>query len=221
VAADDTDGAEPGSSTGPSVDRTGTPVIDPSKNVDALVDAAIRRQDDLRIGESRHIRELLQIRNDNYQALREADRHEAEMRAAYEDQLRTKETQRLDAIRAVDVANVESARQVAEARATTLQTQQQASADALRAQVEQARITTAESLEARVVPLLTAIEDLRRTQYQQQGEKSSKVETSSSDRDTLLLEQTRIAASQARMQMIALVIAALVVAVSLYAALHK
>lgn len=210
-----------GSNPGPSTDRYGRDVADPTPNVLDLVRAAIERQDDLRAADSENARQMATIRHEYEKLIRESDRHEAGVRARYEDMLREKETQRLDAIRAVDVANVESARQVAEARATTLQTQQQASADALRAQVEQARITTAESLEARVVPLLTAIEDLRRTQYQQQGEKSSKVETSSSDRDELLLAQTRIAAAQARMQMIALVIAALVLAIGLYAALHK
>jgi hypothetical protein len=172
----------PGGSPGPAIDRTGAPVRDPSPNVFDLVEAAIQRQDDLRIADSQHIREMASIRAEYDRQLREADRHEAAVRSGFEEKLSAKETARLDAIRAVDVANVESARQVAEARATTLQTQQQASADALRNQVEQARITTADALESRVGPLLTALEDLRRTQYQQQGEKSSRVETTSDQR---------------------------------------
>jgi hypothetical protein len=168
-----------------------------------LVGAAIRRQDDLRISEADHLREIMNLRS------------------SYEEKLRTQEAARLDAIRAVDVANVESARQVAEARANTLATQQQASADALRNQVEQARITTADALAQTVAPLQKAIEDLRQAQYQQQGEKSSKVETSTDGRDALALRQAEIQASQARMQMYALIIAAIVLALGLYGAFHK
>jgi hypothetical protein len=210
-----------GGSPGPAVDQSGNQVIDPTQNVLDLVHAAIRRQDDLRAVESQHFRELAELRAAYDKQLREADQHEAGVRAEYEDRLRTKETQRLDAIRAVDVANVESARQVAEARANTLATQQQASADALRNQVEQARITTADALAQTVAPLQKAIEDLRQAQYQQQGEKSSKVETSSSDRDVLAIEQGRIQAQQARLQLYGLIIAAIVLGVALYAAIHK
>jgi hypothetical protein len=143
------------------------------------------------------------------------------VRASYEEKLRTQEAARLDAIRAVDIANVESARQVAEARANTLATQQQASADALRNQVEQARITTADALAQTVAPLQKAIEDLRQAQYQQQGEKSSQVETSTGDRDALAVRQAEIQAAQARMQLYGLIIAAVVLALGLYAAFHK
>lgn len=111
--------------------------------------------------------------------------------------------------------------QAAEARATTLAAAQQASAEVLRNQLEQARITTAEALEARIAPLVKAVEDLRQAQYQQQGEKSSKVETSTSDRDAVTVRVAEIQASQARMQLIALIFAALVIAISLYAAFHK
>jgi hypothetical protein len=221
VAAGNPAEAAPGSSPGPAVDRTGAPVMDPSPNVLDLVEAAIQRQDDLREADARHSRELAVIRHDYDRQLREADRHEADTRSKYEDRLREKETQRLDAIRAVDVANVESARQVAEARANTLATQQQASADALRNQVEQARITTADALAQTVAPLQKSIEDLRQAQYQQQGEKSSKTETSSSSRDDREIEVARIQAAQARMQLYGLVLAAIVIAISLYAALHK
>jgi len=59
-----------GSSQGPSTDRHGAPVVDPTKNVLDLVEAAVdalkeslkagfERQDDLRALESTHFRELL------------------------------------------------------------------------------------------------------------------------------------------------------------------
>jgi hypothetical protein len=222
AAADDrTAGTPPGASQGPAVDRTGQPVVDPTQNVLDLVEAAIRRQDDLRQADSAHLRELMAVRSEYDQKLRDSDRHEAGVRAGYEDRLAAKETARLDAIRAVDVANVESARQVAEARANTLATQQQASADALRNQVEQARITTADALAQTVAPLQKSIEDLRQAQYQQQGEKSSKVETSTADRDTLALETARIQAAAQRTQVYGLIVAVIVLALGIYAAFHK
>jgi len=87
--------------------------------------------------------------------------------------------------------------------------------------VEQARIATADALAQALAPITKSIEDLRAAQYQQQGEKSSKVETGSDSRDAIMLESARIQASQARMQMVALVIAAVVLAIGLYTALHK
>jgi hypothetical protein len=220
MATGDPAGVAPGASPGPGVDRFGTPVIDPTQNVLDLVNAAIKRQDDLREADSRHIRELMAVRAEYDQKLRDADRHEAEVRAGYEDRLAGKETARLDAIRAVDVANVESARQVAEARANTLATQQQASADALATRVEQARITTADALAQALAPIQKSIEDLRQAQYQQQGEKSSKVETSTADRDTLALEAARVQAAAQRTQVYGLIVAVIVLALGIYAAFH-
>src|ERR1039458_6706070 len=123
MAADDHRGGPPGSSLGPATDRTNQPVQDPTPNVLDLVRAETKRQDDLRRAEAQHNREVATIRHDYEQQLRQADRYEADVRSKYEDRLREKETQRLDAIRTVDVANVESARVLSEARANTLATQ--------------------------------------------------------------------------------------------------
>lgn len=209
-----------GSSQGPAVDRTGQPVIDPTQNVLDLVRAAIERQDDLRTAESQHMRELSAVRANYENQLRLQDRADSSLRAAYEEKLREKETARIDAIRAVDVGAVTRAAEVSATQAATLATQQQASADALRGQVEQARIATADALAQALAPITKSIEDLRAAQYQQQGEKSSKVETSTTSRDDLAIEQARIQAGQARLQLYGVIIAAIVVAISLYAALH-
>jgi hypothetical protein len=203
------------------VDKFGTPVFDPSKNVLDLVQAAIQRQDDLRSSEAQHQRELVNLRAEYDMRLRSSDQRQADLRAAYEEALRKQESARIDAIRAVDVGAVSRAAEVSAAQAQTLATQQQASADALRNQVEQARIATADALAQALAPITKSIEDLRAAQYQQQGEKSSKVETSSSDRDLLAVEQARIAAANSRMQMLALIIAAIVLAVAIYGAFHK
>ena len=214
-------GPPPGPSPGPAVDRSGTPVYDPSKNVDALVEAAIKRQDDLRAAESAHVREISGVRTEYDARIRSFDRDQTALRAYYEEKLRDKESARIDAIRAVDVGAVTRAAEVSATQAATLATQQQASADALRGQVEQARIATADALAQALAPITKSIEDLRAAQYQQQGEKSSKVETSSDVRDATAIEAARIQAASARTQVYALIIAALVLAVGLYVAFHK
>lgn len=79
---------------GPGVDAEGAPVVDPTANVLALVEAAAKRLDDL-----------------------------AALRSNYEAQLRQAETARIDAIRAVDVGAVQRAAEVAAAQAEALRNQ--------------------------------------------------------------------------------------------------
>jgi len=135
---------------GPGVDASGTPVVDPTQNVLDLVQAAIQRQDDLREAdgeklqaESIHLRELMALRSE------------------YEDRLRKAETARIDAIRAVDVGAVQRATEVAAVQAETLRSQVATSAEAL-------RVAWAASLE----PIQKDIADLRKTQYEQAGQKA-------------------------------------------------
>jgi hypothetical protein len=134
-------------------------VIDPTKNVLEHVAAAIRRQDDLRAAESRHVREVGTLREHYAQALRAA------------------ESARIDAIRAVDVGAVSRAAEVASTQATTLATQVQVSAETLRAQVAAAATAAAVSLAAALEPVQKNIDDLRRAQYEQQGQKTQSQET--------------------------------------------
>lgn len=143
-----------GGSPGPSTDRLNNPVVDPTQNVLDLVGAAIQRQDDLREQESRHVREV------------------ESLRAQYQMELRSAETERINAIRAVDVAAVQQAATVAETRATALANQVAQSAEAMRNQVAAAAAAAATSLAAALVPIQEAIADLRRAQYEQQGSKS-------------------------------------------------
>lgn len=177
-----------GGSPGPGVDRFGQPVFDPSKNVLDLVEAAIQRQDDLRemqarygtqIGEMRevHARDVAELRSSYDAQLREAARR-SEERLDYKDQqLRAAETARIDAIRAVDVGAVNRAAEVSATQATTLATQVATSAEALRGQVEAARQQTATALAAALEPIQKDIQDLRRAQYEAQGQKTQVVET--------------------------------------------
>lgn len=144
---------------GPGVDASGQAVIDPTANVLQLVEAAIKRQDDLRISESNHIREISQIRAIHNQEMRESEAH------------------RLDAIRAVDVAAVQQAAQVSATQAATLATQVATSAETLRTQVAASAQAAVVGLAAALDPIQKDIADLRRAQYEAQGQKTQVVET--------------------------------------------
>ena len=78
-------------STGLGVDASGGPVIDPTENVLAVIESAVKRQDDLREAEMRRVNQI-----------------EA-LRAEYQEKLALAEAKRIDAIRAVDVAAVDVA----------------------------------------------------------------------------------------------------------------
>jgi leucyl aminopeptidase (aminopeptidase T) len=143
---------------GPSTDRHNLPVIDPTKNVDALVEASNRRQDDLREQEANAVRELISLRAD------------------YEERLRVAESARIDAIRAVDVNAVAASATAAEARATALAAQVAASAEAMRNQVAAAATAASTALAAALDPIQKDVADLRRVQYEQQGQRAQAVD---------------------------------------------
>lgn len=134
--------------TGQAAERVPPWWTDPTKNVESLVEAAMRRQDDLREMESAHVREMMALRAD------------------YDEKLRRAETERIDAIRAVDVGAVNRAAEVQDTRASALAAQVATTADAFRA-----------SLAAALAPIQGSIEDLRRAQYETQGQKQQVVET--------------------------------------------
>lgn len=140
---------------GPGVDASGRPVVDPTQNVLDLVEAAIKRQDDLRNAESRHVREI------------------AGLRAEYTAELRKAETARIDAIRAVDVSAVNRAAEVSAQQATALASQVAISAETLRTQVAAAATAANVALAAALEPIQKDIADLRRAQYEAQGVKSN------------------------------------------------
>ena len=129
---------------GPGVDASGQTVVDPTRNVRELVDLNVKRLDDLRVMESRYLREIMEIRTEN------------------QEKLSLAETARINAIRAVDVG-----------AAAILAGQVAASAEALRGQVEAARQQTAVGLAAALEPIQKDIQDLRRAQYEAQGVKAN------------------------------------------------
>jgi len=144
----------PAGQPGPSVDIAGNPALDPTENVKALTEAAVKRLDDLRTAEARfnqaeasHVREVLALTTTHI------------------EQLRNAESGRIDAIRAVDVGNVQRAAEVAAAQAEQLRNQVAAAASAAQT-----------ALAAALDPIQKDIADLRRAQYEAQGQKTQVVE---------------------------------------------
>jgi hypothetical protein len=131
---------------------------DPTRNVLDLVSATERRQDDLRELEAKHVRELSQLRAD------------------HAEKLRLGEAARIDAIRAVDVGAVNRAAEVATTQAATLASQVAVSAETLRTQVAAAASAATIALAAALEPVQKDIADLRRAQYEAQGQKTQVVE---------------------------------------------
>lgn len=164
-------------SPGPATDSAGVPVLDPTANVLGLVEAANKRQDDLRAMERRHVRELLGLqsktRRGELQALDDIGR----IRAEHARELREAEAARINAIRAVDVGNVQQAAQVQATQANTLAAQVAVSAETLRTQVAAAATAAQTGLAAALEPIIKDIADLRRAQYEAQGQKTQVVET--------------------------------------------
>ena len=150
--------SEPGSAT----DAEGRPVLDPTKNVLDLVEAAVVRLNDLRAQDNQHRKEM------------------DELRGAFAREIREAETARIDAIRAVDVGAVQRAAEVQSDVATALANQVALSAETLRNTVSETAIAGATALAQALDPLQKAIDDLRRAQYEAQGQKTQVVESRSS-----------------------------------------
>lgn len=159
---------------GIGVDSSGGPAVDPTKNVLDLVEAAIRRQDDLRTTAEKLSRvqfetaeKLNDLRYKQTQdlaaALATKLADEAKLHASYAERLAIAEAKRIDAIRAVDVNAVVVANQRTSEQATALQTQTTASAEVLRNQVAR----SAEDLRALVAT--TAATALQNQQQQFTG----------------------------------------------------
>jgi hypothetical protein len=178
--------AEPG----PAVDAGGQPVVDPTKNVLQLVEAAVARLNDLRTVEAAHLAEVLALRDQHYRELREA------------------EAKRIDAIRTVDVNAVQRAAEVAATQAATLAAQVAASAEAMRTQVSAAATAAAASQAAALAPIQAAIDELRRALYETQGQKAQVVERQAAGANTGLWVTVAISA-------VSLLIAAVMIAVAL------
>lgn len=131
------------------------PFVDPTENVIALVAAAMQRQDDLREMQAAHAREM-----------RETARRYEDRLDVKDQQLRSAEAGRLDAIQTRSDLTVQRAAEVQAAQQQALATQVTSTADTFRA-----------SIAAELAPIKASIEDLRRAQYEAQGKQGQIVET--------------------------------------------
>lgn len=162
--------------SGVAVDSSGGPVVDPTQNVIDLNEASVKRLDDLRameskstrrmvLSESRHLKEVADIRSRHYR------------------ELRTSEAGRIDAILINIAETAQLTAAAAETRATTLATQVTSSADALRSQVAAAAQASNDTLDRRFGPIQASIEEIRKFQFETQGGKAGVIETRAADAD--------------------------------------
>ena len=133
---------------------------DPSPNVLDLVEASGQRQDDLRLESYGRVQD----------SLRWMERL-ADLREKYADKLRQAETDRINAIRSVDVGAVGTAALTQETRATTLAAQVATTAEANRTQVAAAATAQTIALAAALEPVQKDIAELRKVQYETAGGK--------------------------------------------------
>jgi len=124
-------------------DAQGWPLEDPTANVIAILEAATKRTDDLR---EAAVKRQDDMRSSDYAHITDL----MNLTAAYEEKLRLAEAHRIDAIRAVDVGNVQRAAEVQQNQAAILATTVTASAEAMRTQVAAAAAASvAQTVDAR------------------------------------------------------------------------
>jgi hypothetical protein len=142
---------------GLGVDARGGPVVDPTENVIALVQANKERADDLRKADRNLAKAELK-----------AVRREAKLRTWHNKEMRKLESGRLDAIRNVDVAARITDQKTALDAIQALAAQTQSNRDALSKQVADVAAALAEANK----PQLDRIAALERTSYMGAGEKA-------------------------------------------------
>ena len=143
---------------GIAVDAEGNPVVDPTKNVLDLVEAMATRQDDLREANNRyvesavlHIKEMMALRAEHAKDIGEL------------------ESNRLNAIRQVDVLAVSTAADRAQAAINALAATAAADAQKLRDTLTATAQTNATTLAATVTTITERISALEKTSYESKG----------------------------------------------------
>lgn len=183
-----------GQSQGPSVDRDGAPVVDPTQAVRELVLAAEKRSDDLRKSAEKLLAaelkrlddlrtlslasatELRMVENRRLDELRSAESRrvdeQSRLRSEYGKELIDAEAKRIDAIRRVDVEAVQVASERATQQASVLASQVTASADTLRALVATTAQTFAQQQQLLQTQITERLSQLEKGSYQTSGRAS-------------------------------------------------
>jgi len=153
------------SAIGIPVDAQGGPTIDPTKNVLDLVNAAVRRIDDMAV--LRAQLSLEQIRRvEQAQSFAESM---AVLRSDHNREIRHMESDRVDKIRSVDVANAAATAAQLLSAVTTLATTAQATAETLRNQVAATAAAVASQTERVVNPIIERLALLEKSSNFGQG----------------------------------------------------
>jgi len=146
---------------GMGIDAHGGPVIDPTANVLALVEAANQRQDDLR--EMNNARIDAELRNQEQMA---------DLRASHQTALDTLEAKRLDAVRSVDQLAVKTEADRSAAAIAALATAAATTAETLRSAVNTSAINLATQLDRTVTAITERIAALEKSSYTGQGKQA-------------------------------------------------
>jgi len=143
---------------GLGVDALGGPVIDPTENVKALMEASITS-----LSEQSELRALL-LDEKIRRIERECDhlQHVAEIRERHAGELRDGEAKRLDAIRATDAGAVATTAAQSLAAVQALSTTQQVAAETLRNQVSTTATTIANQTDRIVSPIMERLAALEK-----------------------------------------------------------
>lgn len=138
------------------------PEVDPTKNVLDLVQAAVRRIDDLRLAENKRLEDLATSEREHVREL-------LALRASHSRELTVAEANRIDAIRAVDVNAVTVASERANQSAQVLAANVATSAETLRTLVSTSAMTLAQQLTQTITPITDRIALLEKAQYEGAG----------------------------------------------------
>jgi len=157
--------ADPGTGGGFAVDSYGERAYDPSPNVLQLTEAAIRRVDDMADLRAR-------MADEQFKRIEAGLGHTkdfADLRAAHNTEIRRMESDRVDKIRSVDVANAAATAAQLLSAVTTLATTAQATAETLRNQVAATAAAVASQTERVVNPIIERLALLEKSSNFGQG----------------------------------------------------
>jgi hypothetical protein len=154
---------------GLGVDASGGPVVDPTENVLQLVEAANKRQDDLRVetnrrldAENRHVSEIAALRADHADSI-------STIRAQHAKEMSDAESARLNAIRQVDVSAVSTAAERSLAAIQTLATTTTANAENIRNAMTTTAAAVAQQLANTLVTITDRLSALEKSSYEGKG----------------------------------------------------
>jgi hypothetical protein len=154
--------------SGMGVDIHGGPVIDPTKNVLDLVDASVRRLDDMTLLRAELVAEKILRLERQIDLITQM----ATMRAEHQKDLDALESKRLDAMRQVDQIAVKTEADRASTAITALAAAASTTAETLRSAVNTSATNLATQLDRTVTAITERIAALEKSSYTGQGKQA-------------------------------------------------